>query len=144
MKKLIQIALSQYGVTEIKGTRHNPTIVGYSHEIGYSGIISDETAWCSIFMNWCAKQAGLIRSGKLNARSWLEVGATTTTPEVGDVVIFWRESPKSWKGHVGIYINHSSDGKYIYCLGGNQGNMVCIKAYPANQLLGYRRLTITS
>ena len=140
MIKLLQIALSQYGVTEIKGAKHNPTIVGYSHDIGYGGIVSDETAWCSIFMNWCAMKVDLIRSGKLNARSWLAVGKAVTTPKIGDVVIFWREKPSSWKGHVAIYINHSQDGKYIYCLGGNQNNTVCIKPYKASQLLGYRRL----
>ncbi|HEY9084026.1 MAG TPA: TIGR02594 family protein [Vicingaceae bacterium] len=140
MSKLLSIALSQYGVKEIQGKEHNPTIVGYSKEIGYGGIITDETAWCSIFMNWCALKAGLTRSGKLNARSWLTVGEEVTTPQAGDVVVFWREQPGSWKGHVAIYINHSEDNKYIYCLGGNQNNQVCIKAYNASQLLGYRRL----
>lgn len=141
MNKLLNIALSQYGVKEIEGKEHNPVIIGYSKEIGYGGIIADETAWCSIFMNWCALKAGLIRSGKLNARSWLTVGEEVTEPpQLGDVVVFWRGQRNSWKGHVAIYINHSEDGKYIYCLGGNQNNRVCIKAYNASQLLGYRRL----
>ena len=69
MNKLLSIALSQYGVKEIQGKQHNPTIVAYSKDIGYGGIVADETAWCSIFLNWCAKKAALVRSGKLNARS---------------------------------------------------------------------------
>jgi len=141
MNKLLSIALSQYGVKEIQGKNHNPVIIGYSKEIGYGGIVADETAWCSIFMNWCALKADLPRSGKLNARSWLNVGKEVDQPETGDVVIFWRDKPNSWKGHVAIYINHSEDEKYIYCLGGNQSNQVCIKAYKAAQLLGYRRLS---
>lgn len=140
MNKLLNIALSQYGVKEIQGKAHNPTIVGYSKEIGYGGVITDETAWCSIFMNWCALKADLPRSGKLNARSWLTVGEETEEPQLGDVVIFWRGSLNSWKGHVAIYINHSEDKKYIYCLGGNQNNQVCIQSYKASQLLGYRKL----
>ncbi len=140
MSKLLNIALSQYGVKEIKGSLHNPTIVGYSKDIGYGGIIDDETAWCSIFMNWCAMHVGLERSKKLTARSWLKIGEEIKTPQMGDVVIFWRSSPTSWKGHVGIFVGYSEDRKYIYCLGGNQNNQVCIKAYPAKQLLGFRRL----
>lgn len=140
MSKLLNIALKQYGVTEIAGKQHNPTILVYSDEIGYGGIISDETAWCSIFMNWCAMKAGLQRSKKLNARSWLKVGQAVEHPQVGDVVIFWRESEQSWKGHVAIYIGHSEDRTKIYCLGGNQKNSVCILPYRANQVLGFRRL----
>ena len=141
MNELLNIGLSQYGVKEIPGTKHNSTIVGYSKEIGYGGIIDDETAWCSIFLNWCALKAGLQRSKKLNARSWLNVGETVEEPQTGDVVIFWRESKNSWKGHVAIYVNHSESKKYINCLGGNQSNKVCIRAYKAEQLLGFRRLT---
>jgi len=141
MNELLNIGLSQYGVKEIPGTKHNSTIVAYSKEIGYAGIIDDETAWCSIFLNWCALKAGLQRSKKLNARSWLNVGETVEEPQTGDVVIFWRESKNSWKGHVAIYINHSESKNHINCLGGNQSNKVCIRAYKAEQLLGFRRLT---
>jgi len=85
-------------------------------------------------------KAGLHRSKKLNARSWLNIGEEVKEPQAGDVVIFWRESKNSWKGHVAIYVNHSENKKYINCLGGNQSNKVCIRAYKAEQLLGFRRL----
>lgn len=137
---LLEIALSQYGVKEIAGSQHNPTIVQYSKDIGYGGIVDDETAWCSIFMNWCALKAGLERSKKLNAKSWLKVGEEVTEPVAGDVVIFWRESPHSWKGHVAIYINHNEAGNRVYCLGGNQNNRVQISTYPNVRVKGYRRL----
>jgi len=140
--KLLEIAMSQYGVQEIQGLEHNPVIVNYSKEIGYGGIIDDETAWCSIFMNWVAMKAGLKRSERLNARSWLKVGKEVTEPQQGDVVIFWRQDPNSWKGHVGIYISHNLRGDSVYCLGGNQGNMVQINSYTASRILGYRRLGV--
>lgn len=140
MSKLLEIALSQYGVTEILGPESNPTIVQYSQDIGFGGVIDDQLAWCSVFINWVAVKAGLRRSGALNARSWLTVGKKITDPEPGDVVIFWRSSPDSWKGHVGIFISYSEDKKFIYCLGGNQSNQVNIKPYRANRLLGYRCL----
>lgn len=128
----------EYGRKEIAGDEHNPEVVKYFQETGFDQIKDDETAWCSAFMNWCAMMAGLVRSKKLDARSWLNIGSHVTQPLLGDVVVFWREDPSSWKGHVGIYINR--DQEKIYCLGGNQSNRVAITGYHKTRLLGYRRL----
>ena len=137
MNKLLEIALSQYGISEVAGLEHdNPEIMKYFEHFG--GVYHDETAWCSAFVNWCAMTAGLEYSGQLNARSWLKVGVEVEYPVIGDIVVFWRESPQSWKGHVGIFI--SKIGDKIYTLGGNQNNSVCIKPYYESQLLGYRAL----
>lgn len=137
---ILHIALSQYGVTEIPGQAHNPVILDYFKEIGHQWVEDDETAWCSAFMNWVALKALCERSDSLVAQSWLKVGEVITCPRLGDLVIFWRESPTSWKGHVAIFICYSADGKYVYVLGGNQNNQVCIKAYPVNRIKGFRRL----
>ena len=141
MKDLLEVATSQLGVAEIKGQENNPIVVNYATETGINGVSDDETAWCSTFVSWCAKQAGLPYSRTPNARSWMAFGQSTTAPEPGDVVVFWRESRESWKGHVGFYLGHSSDLERIYCLGGNQGNKVSVSAYGADKLLGFRRLT---
>jgi uncharacterized protein (TIGR02594 family) len=140
MGDLINTALSQYGVTELPGDQHNPMILRYFAEIGHEWATTDETAWCSAFMNWVALQCDRERSGKLNARSWLNIGEEIESPIINDLVIFWRESKNSWKGHVGLYVNDIGDD--IYCLGGNQNNMVCVKTYPKDRLLGYRRLGV--
>jgi uncharacterized protein (TIGR02594 family) len=136
----MKLAFKEYGVKEITGELDNPRIVQYFDDIGFDGAkMKDETAWCSCFTNWVAQQSSLESSGALNARSWLNVGTEVETPEFGDIVIFWRGSPTSWKGHVAFYINH--DENNIYVLGGNQGNQVCIRPYPIDRLLQYRRLT---
>lgn len=140
MNTLITIALSQYGITEKVGRLHNPVIVNYFKEIEQQWVKDDETAWCSAFVNWVALKANKQGSAKLNARSWLTVGKKVVKPSVGDVVVFWRESKNSWKGHVGFFIGYSEDQTKIYCLGGNQNNQVNIKAYPVYRLLGFRRL----
>ena len=138
MKKLLEIAFSQYGTKEIVGEKHNPEVVKYFKEIGFKQINDDETPWCSAFINWCALKSGLERSKKLDARSWLDIGNKIKDPSIGDICIFWRENKDGWKGHVGIYINETSTG--INVLGGNQGNEVCIKEYPKKRLLNYIRL----
>lgn len=140
MEEFLRIAFNELGTEEIIGSKHNPEILKYATETGISGITSDEIPWCSTFINWVAQKAGLEISGKPNARSWLNVGVKTDAPEPGDIVIFWRESPQSWKGHVGIFMGISLDKKRVYCLGGNQGNRVSVSAYRINTVLSYQRL----
>jgi uncharacterized protein (TIGR02594 family) len=137
MIKHMQYAFSQYGIKEKKGSKNNPEVIKYFKELGYKGKqLKDETAWCSAFVNWVLKMSDAPYTGKLDARSWLEIGMETKSPQLGDVVVFWRDSKNGWKGHVGFYINQVGDE--IFVLGGNQDNQVNISSYPASRLLGYR------
>lgn len=140
MEQLLKIAFNELGTEEIVGTENNPEVLKYASEPGIKGITNDEIPWCSTFVNWVAWKAGLQFSGKANARSWLNVGTKVTSPEPGDIVVFWRESPQSWKGHVAIFLGISPDRKRVYCLGGNQGNRVSVSAYRLNTVLSYQRL----
>ena len=136
----MNIAFKELGVKEIQGEKDNPEVLKYFNDLGFDGAkLKDETAWCSAFVNWVCKEGGAKYTGKLNARSWLNIGERTKTPEIGDIVVFWRGSPESWKGHVGFYIN--KDENYIYVLGGNQNNQVNIKAYNKNRLLSFIKIT---
>jgi len=133
-----------YGLKEVVGPVDNPIIVGWFKELGFEWIKDDETAWCSLTINIMAKRLNLDYSGKLDARSWLEIGNEVTVPKIGHIVIFWRISKDGWRGHVGLYAGESEDGNIIFVFGGNQGNMICIKGYPKESssygLLGYREL----
>ena len=107
---IITKALSEYGVKEVAGPNDNQRILKYFNELGFSGKeLKDETAWCSAYANWVAKTAGFEFSGKLTARSWLAVGSSTNQPRIGDIVVLWRENPKSWKGHVGFFIKETNN-----------------------------------
>ena len=136
--RLLKIALSQYGIAEIKGDQHNPEVLKYFAETGNKWVQDDETAWCSAAWAWCNMKAGKEYSKKLNARSWLDIGIPTKKPRLMDTVILWRKSPESWKGHVGGFVR--SNSKTIWVFGGNQSNQVKISAYPIKRLLGYRRM----
>lgn len=140
---IIKTALAEFGITEKPGIEDNsPRILEYFKEIGQTWVKTDETAWCSAFVNFIAKVTGHEYTGKLNARSWLDVGEDTDKPEVGDIVVLWREDPDSWKGHVGFFIK--TLGNYVWILGGNQGNKVQISRYPLSRLLSYRVLRFKS
>ncbi len=134
--KTIEVALSQYGIKEIRGESDNPEVLKYFDAIGFDGkALKDETAWCSAFVNWVCKTCDLPYTRRLNARSWLEIGLPTTNPKQGDIVVLWRENKRGWKGHVGFYIRETKT--HIYLLGGNQGNQVQIAPYPKTRLLEY-------
>lgn len=134
--RIIELALKEFAVTEIVGKNHNARILQYSKAIGHPEVKDDETAWCSIFANYICMQAGYLFTGRLNARSWLDIGKPTSQPEMGDIVVFWRNDPKSGEGHVGFFIKQ--DEKGIHVLGGNENNMVTIIPYSPSKLLGYR------
>lgn len=140
MHALIQIASAEVGVHEVAGPEHNPRILQFAREAGFESVKEDEVPWCSIFMNWVAMKAGMERTHSASARSWLNAGVPVEHPEPGDVVVFWRQKIDSWQGHVGLFMGYSDDHIRIYSLGGNQGNQVSITAYPASQVLGFRRL----
>lgn len=134
--KVFATASKEIGVKEASGSKHNPRIIEYHSTTGKFS--DDETSWCGSFVEWCLKQNGIagIGSEGAGARNWLKFGRDTKTPKKGDVVVFWRESLSSWKGHVAFYSHETST--HIYVLGGNQSNAVNISAYPKAQLLGYR------
>ena len=138
--KVMDISASQYGVNEFEGSDHNKDVIKYFKETGHNHIKKDETSWCSAYMSWCAKKAGMFYSKSLLARSWLKIGTRIMIPQPGDIVVFWREKVNSWEGHVSIYLYEDKESNQIFCLGGNQDGKVCVAQYPSNNVLGYRRL----
>lgn len=134
-------AASKYiGLEEYPGARHNETVVGFAKAVGHGWVEDDETPWCASFAGAVLAQVGLPHTGKLNARSYLNWGEEVALEyaKPGDVVVFWRGSPDSWKGHVGFYAGRDGNGN-IQVLGGNQGNKVSKAPYPESRLLGVRR-----
>lgn len=134
--KPLEIGLGEAGQTEIVGLQNNPRIVEYFAKTGNSYVHDDETSWCAAFVGWCLESASIVSTRLLNARSYLKWGKPTTTPKVGDIVVFWRITPTSPFGHVAFYLGTQKG--YVYTWGGNQNNMVCMGAYPVSQVLSYR------
>ena len=136
--EIINAALKEIGVSEIRGRHHEARILQYFEAIGKGWVRDDETAWCAAFVNFILSECDYKGTGELNARSFMSLGHDTKTPSMGDIVVFWRESKDSWKAHVAFFIRE--DATHIYCLGGNQSNKVSIAKYPKYKLLSYRRI----
>jgi len=130
----IDIAVRELGVSEIAGTRTNKRIAEYLKGVGANE--SDETPWCSAFMNWTLRKAGYAVTGKANARSWVEYGEYMTDPIYGAIVVFWRDQPIGWMGHVAFFLCDA--GEFVKVLGGNQSDSVRAALYPRARLIGYR------
>jgi uncharacterized protein (TIGR02594 family) len=143
------IARRFIGLKEVAGVASNPQILAMLR-LDENWPEGDETAWCSAFVNYVAWLLRLPRSKSLTARSWLQVGIPIQLAEAaadGDVVILQRgggnqpgpeviEAP----GHVGFFAGYDAGRKIVQLLGGNQGNAVGIASFPAERILGIRRL----
>lgn len=134
-----EIAKSHIGTWEWK-QGHNPKILKWFADVGHEWVKNDETAWCAAFVGAVLKEAQMPHTGALNARSYTDWGDPVEPKDMkqGDVAVFWRGSPTSWKGHVG-FVDHV-DSANVYVLGGNQSNQVNVKPYPLTRLLAVRRM----
>ena len=112
--------------------KHNARIVEY-HATTKGKFKNDETAWCSSFMNWVMKQAGYAGTDSALAVSWKNYGSKSDGPVVGSIAVIDRGNGH---GHVGIVVGRS--GNNIVLLGGNQGDAVQYRSYPAKAISEYR------
>jgi uncharacterized protein (TIGR02594 family) len=93
-----------------------------------------QTAWCGIFQatvfhNAFPKQP--VPANPAWALNWLNFGVKCT-PQVGSILVFSRNGG----GHVAICLGQYNGG-YL-CLGGNQGNTVCIEVHAKDGFQGAR------
>lgn len=139
MNAIYSAASAHLGLEEWPGSRHNPRILEMFAASGNAGISTDEVPWCAAYVGAVLAEVGLLGTGKLNARSYLNWGdpVELSDAQQGDIVVFWRGSRDGWQGHVGFYGGVLGDD--VLVLGGNQGNAVSVAPYPKARLLGVRR-----
>ena len=144
---LLDLAHMEAGVSEVKGSAHNPRIVGWLQRVG-AWADADEVPWCSAFVAEIAHRGGCCESRSLRARSWLNVGQRIEREDAVpgmDIVILNRGGSVdptviAAPGHVGFYAGHHGNTDRVRVFGGNQGDEVRVSGYPGRDVLGYRRL----
>jgi len=67
-QRVLEIARAEIGTKEMQGKTANPRILEY-HQTTKLKALSDEVAWCSAFVNWVLKQAGIEGTDSSLARS---------------------------------------------------------------------------
>jgi peptidoglycan hydrolase-like protein with peptidoglycan-binding domain len=114
------------GATESGQNNDGSDVVKY-----LNGVVSAPANWCAGFVSWCfAQQPGGIPfrysvgardiREQFRRKNWLHDGAA---PEPGDIIVWWRDRPDGWMGHIGLV--HRCENGIVYTIEGNKGN------YPA-------------
>lgn len=130
-------ALRLKGIREKAGPGSNPVILDWATDMGIT-YGSDDIPWCGLFVGHCISST-LDReptpTNVLGARNWQTFGIKTQ-PTPGAVMVFWRESLQSYKGHVGFYTGEDDTAYRI--LGGNQSDSVSLAWVKKDRLLAAR------
>jgi len=117
--------------------RWNPVIVTF-FQATKTVPVGDETSWCAAFVNWCfLRGTKSVATDSASSGSFRSFGAETRKPQIGDIVVFQRTSPKTdieeHQGHVGFFL--AEHGDEIEVLGGNQivghekSHMICSRLF---------------
>ncbi|HLL52836.1 MAG TPA: TIGR02594 family protein, partial [Myxococcaceae bacterium] len=140
--KWMDIAMGELGQKEIAGSSSNPRIVEY-HASTSLKASSDETAWCSSFVNWCLSRAGVKGTNSAAAASWVTWGNTSATPKNGAIAVIYNASAANSSlstsgNHVGFLVEETDT--HFVLLGGNQSNQVKVSSFAKSKwkLKGYR------
>lgn len=134
----LDFAPKEIGVREVPGNEAHERIRQYLatvDDLSKTSKSSDETAWCSCFMNWLVEQAGGYGSNSaaaLSWRNWRKERPDVKKAKLGDIAVFTRRSADDQGGHVALFISFNADKSQVLALGGNQSNAVRYSWYPTN------------
>ena len=122
--KWIAEARKHIGLKEIKGSKHNPTILSWLQRLK-AWWHEDESAWCGTFVAYCLDMAGVpFPKHWYRALDYLNYGTKLYKPAYGCVAVKKRKGG----GHVCFVVGTTEEGKLV-CLGGNQNDGVCFGFY---------------
>ena len=113
----ISVAMGEYGQEESFGETHNQRILEYFGAVTNISATTDETAWCSAFVNWTLAQVGITGTSHAKANSFWNWGVALDQPAYGAIGVYKGQ-------HVGFLVGESNGKAHL--LGGNQGNKVNI------------------
>jgi uncharacterized protein (TIGR02594 family) len=123
------------GLRELPGALTQPRIRSWLQSLG-APWTDDETPWCGVLPAVMMQAQGYQIPAKwAAARSWAKWGVPLDEPRAGSVVVYWRDRPDGWTGHVGFEVGRTADGR-ILTLGGNQKNMITIAPFDRRRLIG--------
>lgn len=124
-------ALGLIGVREVPGPGNSPVIAGWLQRLR-AWWSDDATPWCGVFVGHVMQQAGLpIAKHWYRAKGWLDWGKPCL-PAYGAVCVLDRKGG----GHV-FFVTKIS-GRFVWGIGGNQGDAVSEAKFDRARVLGCR------
>jgi uncharacterized protein (TIGR02594 family) len=126
------VAKQEIGQAALRGARSNPRILLYHSSCRCA---TDDTAWCSSFVNWCLRQVGIKGTGSAAAISWVTWGESCGV-RVGAIAILYNPRAAGTRSstsgyHVG-FVMQTTDSCYSL-LGGNQSHQVKVSDYSKSK-----------
>lgn len=133
----LTLAMTDLGIKEIVGPKHNPKVVAMFKAAGFSGVTNDETAWCAAFVGAKLRLAGYPSANSLWALDYLKFGVKLKGPAIGAVAVKKRKNSKGVTigGHVFFVVGW--DETKVWGLGGNQNNSVSVATFKTKEIEGY-------
>lgn len=150
-KSIVEIALSQLGVTEATGENDGLPATRYNR--------SERKAWCAAFAAWVYSEAGKKLPGnpwmlasvqymedQCKAKGLWWASAITRLPKPGALIFFGNrgasDPSRSGGRHMGIVIDVDVKSGVIHTIEGNLGNAVRKAEHPigSNRVLGFAEM----
>lgn len=93
--------------------------------------------WCAISTNAWLERAGVpgTRSPSSQSFRYSPAFVKLDGPALGAIAVYWRGSPTSGLGHVGLYVGETA--AQVLTLGGNESDAVRKQFEPKSRLVGY-------
>src|SRR5690606_20973337 len=145
----LRAAVAEYmaGAGESGGNNMGPDVAKY-----LSPILSPPADWCAGFVSYCFRNSGQPMPynyslgardvlKQLTAKGWRVEPSQSNPPLPGDVIVWWRNSPTAWQGHIGLV--HSYADGIVTTIEGNKTPKVGKFSYTLgaiNRLLGFARV----
>lgn len=135
----MKAAVSWVGTLAKRDRTELKTLMTEHSQVGYV-VDPLKTPWCAGFANAMLTSNGYQGTGSLLARSFLNYGIKTYTPDEGDIVVL-RRGRNNFSGHVGFFVGYEyyRGRQYVKVLGGNTRHAVDFGHYPLARVLGYRK-----
>lgn len=127
------------GTREKPGVGSNKIILDWATDVNLM-YKSDDIPWCGLFVGHCIASTldrEVLPTNILGARSWARFGIKTH-PTPGAVMVFWRTSLQSGKGHVGFYAGQNENATAYRIVGGNQSDSVSLAWVSSSRFLDAR------
>lgn len=147
---------NEYGGTSLDGDgEYTEYGYWYTNNVATNWGDLSHSAWCAMFVSWCARQANIstdIIENSINAvpnSAWNSVYGRNFNiddkyqkdgyiPQRGDLIFFdWTKTGTNWN-HVGIVVDVIDDciadikGKTVITVEGNSSNKVAVRAYSVS------------
>lgn len=134
----MRIAASYLGTREAPGKANNPLVVQMFGLAGHPQITQDSVPWCAAFVAACLAKAKVpnevTKSLRLWAAAYAQIGTSIplSSPVWGCIGVKTRTGG----GHVGFVV--AANEKYVWMLGGNQGDNVTVGRFPRSSFSAFR------